>query len=95
MKLRRNNPHNASHKNIRGHGMNLSICSTLSHNSVHTTSRHTPKDSPEGIAKENPDHANYKIYKDIQGAQLLLDKYRQLKKSDLRQNIVKQYMNGG
>ena len=59
MKLRRNNPHNSSQKNVRGHGMNLSISNTFSHHSVKTTGRNTPKDSPEGIAKENPDHASY------------------------------------
>ena len=75
--------------------MNLLMGGTISYNSVHTTKRHTPRDSPERIAREKPDHADYKIYKDIQGTQLLLDKYRQLKKSDLKQNIVKQYMNGG
>ena len=74
---------------LSGTKMNSSMLSTSSLHSVQTSTR----ESPTSFVI-NPDTADYKDYKKVACTQILLDNYRMLKKTDLRQNKIKSYMNG-
>ena len=77
MRKDRSNPVLSSEKTLTGR--NFGQISTTSFYSVQTTPRKSPN-----MRVTDPERANYKTYKAMANTQLLLDKYQQLKRSDLK-----------
>ena len=70
-------------RNLKVQSLNHSLSNFSLGVSLQNTPRKTSENSPVRVAIENPDRATYQTFKKIQGAQVLLNKYRQLKKRDL------------
>ena len=86
----RNRSHYSSHQSRTLQRNNFNSASSSSINSVHTSPRFSRKTS-----RHEQHEGDYRAFREAYGSQVLLEKYRQIKKVDITNNRIKHYMDGG